>query len=66
MTISADCELSQLLLSGCCGQDLASVLIEVNHVEHNLTGLLLVGHLHDEGAVVWLNTSVLFNGWAVW
>ena len=62
MTIGADLELSQLFHSRYRGQDLTSVFIEVDHVEHNFTGLLLVGHLHNEGAVDWLHTLVLHNG----
>ena len=65
MTIGADFELCQLFHSRCGGQDLASVFIEVDHVEHNLTGLFLVGHLHEKGVIVRLHTSVLINGWVV-
>ena len=65
MTVSADCELSQILLSGCRGQDLAPFFFEVDHVEHDLAGLLLVGHLHEEGAIDRLHTHVLLNSWVV-
>ena len=65
MTIGADFEVSQLFHSRCGGQDLASVFIEVDHVEHYLTGLFLVGHLHEKGVVDRLHTKVLINGWVV-
>ena len=66
MTIGTDLEFSHLLRRKSRGQDLASIIVEVDLVEHNLASLLLVRQLHEEGAVIRLHRLVLLNARVVW
>eukprot|EP00353_Schmidingerella_taraikaensis_P011499 CAMPEP_0185570410 /NCGR_PEP_ID=MMETSP0434-20130131/2734_1 /TAXON_ID=626734 ORGANISM="Favella taraikaensis, Strain Fe Narragansett Bay" /NCGR_SAMPLE_ID=MMETSP0434 /ASSEMBLY_ACC=CAM_ASM_000379 /LENGTH=185 /DNA_ID=CAMNT_0028185525 /DNA_START=197 /DNA_END=754 /DNA_ORIENTATION=- len=49
MSLRGDHELLQLSLGGHSGKQLASVFIEVDHVEHDSAGLFAIWQLRDKG-----------------
>lgn len=61
VALRADCEAGQLRFGGDRRQNLATIVVEVDHVEHHFAGLLLVGHLCDQGQLFGLHRSVLTN-----
>ena len=55
MSLRSDGPSGELRFGWDSWENLASFVIEIDHVEHDLAGLVLVRHLSDQRHLVWLN-----------
>lgn len=65
MALWTDHEVAKLVSSGHGRQNLASVFIKIDHVQHDFGRLILVSQLHDQTTVVRAHRIVHAHAWCV-